>query len=219
MFWRVTEGKRGNTMTLCRHQKFSKILLMAIIASGLLSLAVIGPVLAQQTESGLIRDLKIRQEIKKEEGVLMSRPQEIDLKILEIIRVNKIHSFEDYSRWLEDNIRYRKDQRWDIWSNPKATLQKRSGDCEDYAFLTVAVARLLGYEPRFIAFVRNKFAHAVCAFKRDGYYVWFDNARFITTQARTLEEFGDYITQEYKYNELHELDFTSREWRPVYKRT
>jgi len=51
-------------------------------------------------------------------------------------------------RWVKKNITYKKDQDiWDTieyWQTPEETIEKRTGDCEDGAILTYALARTVG---------------------------------------------------------------------------
>lgn len=168
------------------------------------------------------RSFKIRQENYETNGVLVSRPKSIDEKMLNVIRLNDIQNLKDYSQWLEDNITYVKDGAIDSWSKPVETLKRKRGDCEDFTLLTSAVVRLFGYKPKFIAFIQAKRpdkGHAICVFKKNGYYVWFDNATLKQTKTKTLEEFAQLILSEEDYSEMRELNVETKEWEVVYERS
>ena len=110
-------------------------------------------------------------------------------------------------------MKYKKDGKGDVWSRPNETLGRRYGDCEDYAFLNASVLRILGYEPRVLALEqgigRN---HAICAFKRGGRYLWFDNAELKESRFSSMEEFSEYILAAYRCYYVSEVDFDTRHW-------
>jgi hypothetical protein len=58
-------------------------------------------------------------------GCYYSDNQEIDISF---------NSFDDMALWIYENIEYKKDI-WDEWQTPEQTYAKRTGDCEDFAFL------------------------------------------------------------------------------------
>lgn len=155
----------------------------------------------------------IQQEgIKRQNGVLMARPKPVDFKIINLIQSHNIGSLEDYARWLKQNIHYKKDEKKDQWATPEETLNKKSGDCEDYTFFNAEVLQVLGYEPRFLAVRKNRQAHAICIFKVDGYYFWFDNAELIKTRATTLPIFLRHIRDHHNYFAFSELNLKTNTW-------
>ncbi len=167
---------------------------------------------------GPMTHYSVRQESGRSGGVLVSRPNPLDKDMFDFIRVNRIRTLDDYTRWMKSNLVYRKDETFDNWSLPQETLERKAGDCEDFALLTKSVTRVLGYRPQFLALVRENKAHAVCVMKKDGYYVWFDNARFVPTPARTFDEFSRYMTTNFQYNEINELNEETGEWIPRYQK-
>ncbi|MDP2652683.1 MAG: transglutaminase-like domain-containing protein [Candidatus Omnitrophota bacterium] len=171
---------------------------------------------AAADESIPITGFHINQEISALSGVLVSRPDPQDEEISKFIALHQIRSLEDYARWLKENIAYRRNERPDRWATPKETLAVRNGDCEDYAFLNTAVAQVLGYRPHVLALVRNGRAHAICTFKHDKTYVWFDNAKLIKTEAATLDEFARWIMSRYNYSSMLELNIDTRKWQVLY---
>jgi predicted transglutaminase-like cysteine proteinase len=159
----------------------------------------------------------IRQERTSSQQVLVSRPNPQDLLIASFLRFNNIASLEDYARWLKNNMLFQSQEQDDLWPKPEDILKRKSGDCEDYAILTSSVVQVLGYEPQIMAFIRPGGAHAVCAFKVDGYYVWLDNDEVKMTNARTLNEFSQHIAAHYKYNQVMEFDLVNKKWELVYR--
>ena len=167
-----------------------------------------------------IKTFHVSQENFRQNGVLVSRPRAIDQRVIELIAANKISTLEDYAAWLERNIAYQKDTGADHWAAPEETLSTKIGDCEDYAFLTSAVARVLGYEPQLIALVKaSGRGHAICVFQDHGYFVWFDNAHLVKTPSRTFSDFVHYIMQNYNYSRLLKLDTTTEQWQMVYNKS
>jgi len=168
-------------------------------------------------DEGLL-EYPLRQEIVREKGVLVSRPNPFDTQINFIIETNRIRNIDDYCRWLKRNILFRRDKFGDHWADPSETLKKRQGDCEDFAFLNRKVLADLGLKPRFWALVKEEGAHAICVFEKDGYYMWFDNADLRRKKAGSLASFARWLTQTYDVTQLEELDPQSKRWLIVYKR-
>ena len=161
----------------------------------------------------------IRHEVIQSNGVLVSQPKRIDKTIDFILKTNRISTLEDYSKWLKANIEYTPDNRDDIWTDPAETLKRRQGDCEDFAFLTAEVLKGLGYQPRFLALVREGEAHAICVFKKDGYYMWFDNTTLKSTTAKTLKDFAKEVTSKYNFLQLSELNTHDHSWKTLYRKS
>ena len=95
-------------------------------------------------------------------------------------------------------MKYRPDVGADTWSLPQETIARRYGDCEDFAFLSENVLRTLGYQPQVIAFKRERRArrHAICIFKKEGRYFYFDNTRLRGTYATSMKQFVKQIDTE-----------------------
>ena len=93
-------------------------------------------------------DFVIRQETVRLGSVFVARPSEIDTQIAGFLGTHNIKTLDEYAMWLTKNIAYRADAAGDIWSSPKETLDRLYGDCEDYALLSAAVLRVLGYESK-----------------------------------------------------------------------
>lgn len=166
-----------------------------------------------------IQSLHVAQENSSSDGVLIARPKPLDKKIVDIIDLYQINSLEDYSQWLGQNIKYNSDKTTDTWSVPLETLDKKQGDCEDFAFLTMEFIRVVGFKPHFLALVRKKKAHAICTFKHNGYYAWFDNEKLKTTQTTSLDEFAKHIADNYDYSTLMELNPQTKQWNIMYDKS
>ena len=170
------------------------------------------PLASALEETLPVRSFQIRQERLASNGVLVSRPQSLDLKIVDLVRNNHIQSLEDYAQWLKNHIHYQKDGAKDIWAAPEQTLQDKTADCEDFTFLTASVLQVLGYQPRFIALMSKNGGHAICIFKANDYYAWFDNTKLIKTQAKTVEELLPLMAKRYSSHRILELDLTTQNW-------
>ncbi|MBU0683969.1 MAG: transglutaminase-like domain-containing protein [Candidatus Omnitrophota bacterium] len=147
----------------------------------------------------------VRQETVRDGSVLVCRPSELDLRIIDLIKNNNITSLEEYSAWLEKNIQYRADGENDEWALPQETLGRLYGDCEDYALLNVAVLRVLGYESKIVILGTSEKEHAICVFEKNGNFLWFDNAELKYTDAVTMGRFKQYMFEKYACSHVTEL--------------
>ena len=156
----------------------------------------------------------VRPQPRKDSAALVNRPDETDLKILNIINDSGISSVEEYSQWLKENIQYRQDEGADSWAAAEVTLERRYGDCEDFAFLNAAVMRIFGYKPKVLGVVGGLAvpSHAVCVFEKDGEYFWFDNATLKDTYVSSLEEVSGYFFKNYLCARVIEIQIDN----PVY---
>lgn len=161
----------------------------------------------------------VRQERLSQAGVLISRPLTQDRRLVDFLTMNNIRDLGDYSRWITDHLDYRQDLDHDQWSDPETTLKSQRGDCEDFAFLSSAVVRVFGYEPHFIAMQQGRRAHAICAFQKNGYYHWFDNAELKSSPARSLPELVRHLASNYRYSFFYELDLPSQRWQLLLKKS
>ena len=158
--------------------------------------------------------LIIRQEHYERDQVLVSRPDPLDERIQTLFRLNAIHSLEDYSHWLQNNISYQKDFQ-ENWESPQETLKKKYGDCKSYAFLNAAILKVMGFQPRILALARPAGAggHAVCVFQKDGYYLWFDNSRLKKTCAQDLKTLEKEIAKEHSFSSVYEYQTQNNRWQ------
>jgi len=129
-----------------------------------------------------------------QDGVLLSVPEATkqslsDKNVKELLYRNNIYTLEEYAAWIKKNSHYVKDLNGDDWADPETTLRKRSGDCEDFAFLNATVLKILGYEPKILAVTTNELTHAFTIVMKDNYYLVFDNNTVTETKARTFSQF------------------------------
>ncbi len=151
----------------------------------------------------------IRQQTKTTHGITICAPVDIDLKAYDIIRRTEMKSIDDYAMWLNNTVKYSKDRGSDSWSTPEDTLTRRTGDCEDIAFLNQTFLSVLGYKPKVMALLRSSSprGHAICIFKENGYYYWFDNTTLKKTSATTMDEFAKHILRHTAYSSLAKIGF------------
>ena len=164
-----------------------------------------------------ILDYQIRQEKVSKNGVMTMRPKAEDEKIYNLLANNGIHSLEDYAKWLVSNVVYKKDTRRDTWSKPLDVIAKKYGDCEDFTLLNITILRILGYSPKFWAFYTKKSGHAVCVFKKNNQYYYFDNMELKQIKESDILEFARNISSRKSYTEIKELNLETRKWNLVYK--
>ena len=212
-----------------RYSIILKISFFAVVLS--VSTFASGPALAQETykaagafisgkdQDFLVDNYAVRQVKYKRGSAFISRPDPTAMEVLDTLRINGIRSLKDYTQWLPKNVRYKRDKNADIWSSPEETLERSYGDCEDYAFLNAAALRLLGYEPKVLGIGKSIRSHAICVFKENGHYLWFDNARLKKTNASTIAEFARHIFRNHKYLCLLELNFDTGDWNILFKKS
>jgi predicted transglutaminase-like cysteine proteinase len=164
--------------------------------------------------------LVIRQQRYKTKGVLVCRPHSVDEKILSIIKNNHIRSLMDYMKWLQENVKYTKDNDGDKWLTPEEMLFKKGGDCEDFAFLNKAVLTVLGYSPEVISLdgIEAR-GHAICVFQSEGDYLWMDNNEIKKMQAKSALEFFKYLFHKYGCKSISSLDLETKRRQVLFKRS
>jgi len=164
-------------------------------------------VLVSYEDQGFTGTFIVRQETASTAKTLVSQANPLDMRILNIISDENINSVEDYAQWLEKNFEYKSDEGPDIWASPEETLTRKYGDCEDFAFLNEAVLRIFGYRPKVLAMAGGikTVNHAICAFEKDGYYLWFDNNKLKQTPASSVEEFGSHVVPRHGYAYMFEI--------------
>jgi len=200
--------------------KFGKSFLMTIkIAFNLMVLFILlfsSAVGSASCAAIFAGDYTIRQEITRLGSVLVARPSEIDTQIAGFLGTHDIKTPDEYAMWLAKNISYRADAAGDIWSSPKETLNRLYGDCEDYAFLSAAVLRVLGYESKIMVLGTSGQDHAICVFEKDGHYLWFDNKELRRTDIFTMRKFGEYIFKKYACSRISEINVETKQCSVLY---
>ena len=163
----------------------------------------------KNSNTGFPNDIIIRQQIKTVGSISVYGPVAVDLRILDTIcRVN-IKTINDYVQWLQKTVKYKKDTDIDAWSLPEETLTKKYGDCEDIAFLNKAFLHVLGYRPKVMALLRKgrRKGHAICIFKENGYYLWFDNTKLKKTLISSRKDFAKHLLRNSLYVHFFEINF------------
>ncbi len=161
----------------------------------------------------------LRQEVKKTEGVFSCGPNKTDEYLFKFLGAHGVYTVEAYAAWLEKTISYQADPATDSWATPLSTLRAGKGDCEDYAFLTQSVLRVLGYAPIVCVMGGIGTDHAICVFREKGYYMWFDNASCNATFCTTLEDFAKKIIRDYDSLYLLRLNQTTGSREILMRRT
>lgn len=118
-------------------------------------------------------------------------------------------SIDDYAKWIQKTVQYKKDSNSDIWSTPEETLAQKSGDNEDIAFLNKTFLQVLAYKPKVVALLRRgtRKGHAVCVFQEKGHYIWFDNTTYKRTTAASMQDLANHILKRSLYSRLEEINF------------
>ncbi|MFH1847315.1 MAG: transglutaminase-like domain-containing protein [Candidatus Omnitrophota bacterium] len=176
------------------------ILLLLFISRSAPGYAIEGEVLS------FTGNFDVRQEKFRSGSILVCRPDFLDIKITSIIAENKISSVVEYAEWLKSNIKYKPDKVQDKLTQPGETIDRGFGDCEDFAFLTAAFLRVIGYDPKImvVADIRG-YGHVICVFKLNRTFYWFDNQKLKETPASTIKEFTNYLHKNYRCAHIFEI--------------
>jgi len=115
-------------------------------------------------------------------GVLISTPK---LTTDKITYPDSVKDPLSLTVWLRRNFKYKRDIPGGYWQTPEETLTLKTGDCEDFAFLTSYILEDLGYETRVIWIYKKlrkdekkngkHYSHAICVFKSEDGYRYFSN--------------------------------------------
>ncbi|MCU0651413.1 MAG: hypothetical protein MUC39_00505 [Candidatus Omnitrophica bacterium] len=95
-----------------------------------------------------------------------------------------IHSPEELSEWLPQNVQYELEMP-DYWQSAEETLKRHKGDCDDFAILSSAILSELKIPNQvlIIKFRGISLSHAVCAFKSGEFCAFVSNGQIISTKA------------------------------------
>lgn len=126
---------------------------------------------------------------------------------------SQFDSPETISKWLRKNIHYESDRTGDdYWQAPYETLEKKSGDCEDYAFLAQALLSEIGIQSQvvMVSYKKgiDKKGHAMCVFDRGAGFEYFSGSVLSKTSAVSIEQIMD---QEYPtWLSITKLDYKTK---------
>ena len=77
----------------------------------------------------------------------------------------------ELSQWLQDNFKYKAEEfLQDYWQTPEETLELKTGDCEDFAFLVLYILnqQTKPKEAYFVLIDSGEVdSHAICVFKKE----------------------------------------------------
>lgn len=157
--------------------------------------------------------------IQESQGIGVDADQKA---IQDMLFRNRIKSVDDYAHWLKEKMSYIEDSQVDTWATPIETLARKSGDCEDLAFLSKASLEGLGYKAKVLGLTKGTMTHAFCLVLVNGRVVVFDNQKVIYTKLASFDQFEDHLRQ--RQDTKYLLEFTKPERdlknvRVLYKRS
>ncbi len=134
------------------------------------------------------------------------------------------HSLDDLARryttptavgaFLQQEFTFRRDEELfgqiEYWQSPLEFLQRRSGDCEDYALLARDLLLRNGMEAYvFSLFGTRGYAHTVCLFvDADGRYNVINQATVVFYRAQSLEALAAQLYPEWTFGGIVEQEGT-----------
>lgn len=140
------------------------------------------------------------------------------------LRFSRLGSPSAISKWLKTNIKYKSDlsvhHEKDYWQSPKETLVLKTGDCEDFAFLTQALLNEIGISSSVISvqYMKDgkKRGHAICIFPKDRPRSYFSVDK-LNTLNKEID--ANFLAKLYPaWYSMNELDLFSHTKTPLYKR-
>ena len=130
---------------------------------------------------------------------------------------------EQLANFLHKNVVFQDDVRLfgqvDYWQDPEELLDRREGDCEDYALLAQAVLLRQGVEAFvFSLYGEEGYAHTVCVFVDKGRYNVINQDRVVRYQARSLEDLATYLNPRWIWGAVAErMGHRGRAIREIHK--
>lgn len=119
--------------------------------------------------------------------------------------INRKPTFRAVNLWVNMRIKGVDEGENDHWQSPTETLEKRTGDCEDYAILKEAILKALGYKTMIlIGRTRDGSGHAVLGVVVDGEWWFLDNSR---RDAITLDGLLLYFKPVYYFDKEGKIQF------------
>ncbi|MFC2140535.1 TolC family protein [Candidatus Auribacterota bacterium] len=108
---------------------------------------------------------------------------------------------EKLAHYLKFRIRYNPSDTDNIWQSAEETIQKGTGDCEDYAILAHEVLKALGFTPHILSVLpesKKKAGHVICTFKWKDYWWYFDNHKLKKTTFKTFKDIPSIIRKNWR---------------------
>lgn len=140
----------------------------------------------------------------EETQLIKEKTQTNDFHIEQFLTENNIKTFDHYLVWFNQNIKYSRDIK-DEWLTPQEILERGNGDCEDMAFLSEAVLKHFGYEPRVLAVNYPEGAHVFTLFKKDGRMHVIDNQRYVITNTESLVQVALFLYTKHNVTAFFEI--------------
>ena len=154
---------------------------------------------------------------KTNSKTVANKPKEDDLKAF--LNKNNIHTVDDYSQWVNKNMRYEKSNGSEKWESWQATLNRRYGDCKNLSVLNAKVLELLGYHPILIGYKKDVGGHLFTVFLKDGTYHIFDNTDYYVSDLRNVADIGAFLYRKYNVESVFEVSLTTRQITPLLTRS
>ncbi|MGE0268255.1 MAG: transglutaminase-like domain-containing protein [Candidatus Omnitrophota bacterium] len=144
---------------------------------------------------------------------------DIDKKFIALfLKKQNIRNLDEYILWFKKNIHYKSDGGSDQWSTPIETILRRSGDCEDLAFLNKTVLEVFGIESKVLGTQKGSDHHVFCVFQYNQRIYIFDNTNYIKTKAESVEEIAIFLYEKYNINYLLEVSLYPRSVSLLYSK-
>jgi len=110
------------------------------------------------------------------------------------LRPYYVNDAQDLTFWLRSEFLYKGEPKGqDHWQKPYETVQKHSGDCEDFAFLVQNIMNDLltrAYAVS-IRYPNRKIGHAICIFKDKKGWSYFTNQYYKKVNAKSIDDLVD----------------------------
>lgn len=105
-----------------------------------------------------------------------------------------VSSFDDVQNALNQVV-YKSDGCIDYQQEPTVTWGKKTGDCEDFAVLSVALLRHISIKAQVLKIYAKprQFSHAVCFWMTDKGYSYFSNSNYRETDIKDVGELAKHI--------------------------
>lgn len=166
-----------------------------------------------------VRKISISQETYSDNGILVCAPNKLDKKLLDIASLNGILTLDDYQRWLKKNMRYQRDHGKDIWLSPIDMIDKKAGDCEDFAFFNAAMLKIMGYDPCVLLLSRGLLpGHAICVFRSGKRFFYFDNYNLKETTVSSMEDLAQSLFKNYICGGIYKMDLASKSRKLLFRK-
>ena len=115
----------------------------------------------------------------------------------------QLSSPEALANFMKHNFTYVSDRQLfgqdEYWQSPEEMLQKRRGDCEDYALFAQVVLGRNGHQAFILSVYWDRDAHTVAIFEKDGKWGILDLATLRYVDAATMADLAKSIRPDWHY--------------------